>query len=87
MTLETMLLPMEAGYKYEDDGDYGGYNNSHDHEPYGHESYYSGGEVEEMVIMALMVRMERTKSLVNVPMKTMEHAKDHTLPVPEMKIT
>lgn len=36
-----------GSYEYEDDGDYRGYDDSHDHEPYGDESYYFRGEYEE----------------------------------------
>ncbi|WMV30241.1 hypothetical protein MTR67_023626 [Solanum verrucosum] len=39
-------LPWQ-GYGCEDNGDYGGYDNSHDQEPNGNESYYFGGEYEE----------------------------------------
>uniref|UniRef100_M1DKW2 Histidine-rich glycoprotein n=1 Tax=Solanum tuberosum TaxID=4113 RepID=M1DKW2_SOLTU len=34
-------------YGCEDDGDYGGYDDSHDQEPNGNESYYSRGEYEK----------------------------------------
>ncbi|KAH0773911.1 hypothetical protein KY290_011048 [Solanum tuberosum] len=37
----------DGGYGFEDDGDYGGYDDRHDQEPNGNESYYSGGEYEE----------------------------------------
>ncbi|KAH0685547.1 hypothetical protein KY285_016089 [Solanum tuberosum] len=37
----------DEGYACEDNGDYGGYDNSHDQEPNGNKSYYSGGEYEE----------------------------------------
>ncbi|KAH0695809.1 hypothetical protein KY289_013291 [Solanum tuberosum] len=39
----------DEGYGCEDNGDYGGYDNSHDQEPNENESYYSGGEYERNV--------------------------------------
>ncbi|KAK4731663.1 hypothetical protein R3W88_024651 [Solanum pinnatisectum] len=37
----------DEGYGCENNGDYGGYDNRHDQEPNGNESYYFGGEYEE----------------------------------------
>uniref|UniRef100_M1DNX1 Uncharacterized protein n=1 Tax=Solanum tuberosum TaxID=4113 RepID=M1DNX1_SOLTU len=37
----------DGGYEYDDDGDYECYNDSHDQEANGNESYYFGGEIEK----------------------------------------
>ncbi|KAG5580066.1 hypothetical protein H5410_050693 [Solanum commersonii] len=37
----------DGGYEYDNDGDYECYDDSHDEEANGNESYYFGGEVEK----------------------------------------
>ncbi|KAK6775951.1 hypothetical protein RDI58_026952 [Solanum bulbocastanum] len=90
----------DGDYGCEYDGGYGGYDDSHDQELYGNESYYSRGEYERNVehssntdkkalVVAPMMMKEHVKGLTLTPrvkMVPMMKLEHITLPTPRMKV-